>query len=529
MKKSCKLFLLLLSISILVVGCGKKDPVTVETPQGVETVEEVRDEIIVLGSQSDLVAGEKTNLYTNGALKVWESLITTGEDMTPQGKLATSWEVNEDFTEWTFHLREGVVFHDGETFNSDAVIANMERWKKYPDGVKNAYGRGSFNMNNTYPGFKEIVKDDEYTITMKFQEPVRNLDYMIAGVNSGMFSPKCFEGTEEGDFNGVAMGTGPFKLKEHKEGEYAVIERFDDYWGEKAKSKELKIKVIPDANSRFSALKAEEIMSTTDFGKLPPQLALELAEDDRFAYETKLSASHQFLRFNNSKFPFNNPEFKQALSLAIDREMINDEFFHGFGKATVGQITNLSPYYHDIPVEYNMEKAKELANGVLKGERVAVTLVMPGSQADQNEYKGMAEYYQVQFAELGLDVEILMMDMSALSELQKEGENYYMSLGTDISSIEPYATLQSRMHSKGTKNNTGYYNEEAERLLDSIENELDEKKRLDVYKRLQEIAVEDFPQLPIINSFNILTYSKQIEGHHIGPEGETIVDLQWAK
>lgn len=527
MKKTWKLLLLLISISMLLVACGKNEESTVEG--GENLLVEEKEGLIVLGSQSDLVAGEKTNLYTNGALKVWEPLITTGEDMTPQGKLAKSWEANEDFTEWTFNLREGVLFHDGEIFNADAVIANVERWQQYPEGVKNAYGRGTFNINNTYPGFKEIVKNDEYTVTMKFEEPVRNLDYMIAGVNSGMFSPKCFEGTEEGDFNGQAMGTGPFKLKEHKEGEYAIIERFEDYWGEKAKSKELKIKVIPDANSRFSALKAEEIMSTTDFGRLPPQLALELAKDDRFDYETKLSASHQFLRFNNSKFPFDQAEFKQALSLSIDREMINEEFFHGFGQPTVGQITNISPYYHDMPVEYNMEKAKELANEVLQGERVPVTLVIPGSQADQNEYKGMAEYYQVQFAELGLDVEIIMMDMSALSDLQKQGDNYYMSLGTDISSIEPYATLQTRMHSRGTKNNTGYYNEEAEMILDSIENELDESKRLEAYKRLQEIAVEDFPQIPVINSFNILTYSKQIQGHHIGPEGETIVDLEWAK
>ena len=106
----------------------------------------------------------------------------------------------------------------------------------------------------------------------------------MVNFGSAMYSPSCLD--ENGDFNGVCIGTGPFRIAENVPDQYVLLERFEDYWGEPARAETIRVRVIPDADTRFSALKAGEIQGVIDLNAIPTSLAVELEGDDRFAHHS---------------------------------------------------------------------------------------------------------------------------------------------------------------------------------------------------------------------------------------------------
>ena len=106
----------------------------------------------------------------------------------------------------------------------------------------------------------------------------------MTNFGSAMYSPKCFD--ENYNYTGIAQGTGPFKITENVKDQYVLLERNEDYWGEKAAAKTIRVMTIPDVNTRFSAMKSGEIMGVIDLKAITPALAVELVKDDQFAITT---------------------------------------------------------------------------------------------------------------------------------------------------------------------------------------------------------------------------------------------------
>ncbi|HCQ89009.1 MAG TPA: ABC transporter substrate-binding protein, partial [Clostridium sp.] len=150
----------------------------------------------------------------------------------------------------------------------------------------------------------------------------------MARFGTAMYSPQCFD-INTGDFTDIAKGTGPFKIVGHEKDQYTLLERNEEYYGDKAKAKKVRVKVIPDAETRFSALKSEEIMGVMDLGAITPELSKELLKDKNFDVSTGKSSITHFISTNGVKGPFSNAKMKEALSLVVDRDLIVDEFFGG--------------------------------------------------------------------------------------------------------------------------------------------------------------------------------------------------------
>jgi peptide/nickel transport system substrate-binding protein len=527
MVRSSKLWLLLIVFilivtAIIVTGCGQGK---VETDQHIDAF--VLPAEVVLAAPRDLAPGPQDPYYTSSILMVWEPLFAVNEQGEPTPRLVKTWTMSEDGREWIFVLKQEVVFHDGLPFNAEAVIANFERYRKISPKGSPFY---SFNVNEIYPGLIEVSKVDDYTVKMSFEQPVPTLIYNMISFGSAMFSPNNF--AADGNFNGLPMGTGPFKLVDHEKDQYALLEAFEGYHGDKAKAETIRVRVIPNPDTRLSALKAEEIMGVMDLGALQPSLAKELLKDERFVVSTAKSTITHYLTPNGNKPPFNDPRMKQAVSLLIDRELIVKELYEGYPVASGNILNYTSPFAKDIKAKHDKEMAKALANEALGGAGQTIDLIIPTWGLERYPYKAQAEYIQALLGEIGLEAKISILDGAAFRNALSEGE---FNLAMNIQGLpngEPFIILDRFMSSNGATNksyNLGYSSQRADQLAEELKTTLDMNERSKKYLELQEISAQELPTIPLFNDTNIIAFNKKIKGYKATLYGTTLSQLEWAK
>lgn len=292
-------------------------------------------------------------------------------------ELATKWTPNDDGTEWTFELRDGVTFHDGTAFDAEAVCANFERMFDQNEAGQTAgeywgYTMGSFKNDaagSLYQGC-EATGDLEAVITIS--GPTSGFPTMLSLPSLSMQSPSAME---DGDANGIAaegegfsfpdyaanpVGTGPFRFGEYDEANGTItLERNDDYWGDAAGVSELVFRVIPDESTRRQELEAGSINGYD----LPNPVDWQGLEDDGNTVEIRDAFNILYLGLN----PEANPKLKdlkvrQALYHALNREqLVQTQLPEGATVATQFMPDTVSGYNTSLePYAYDPEEAKRL-------------------------------------------------------------------------------------------------------------------------------------------------------------------------
>ncbi|WP_199521476.1 ABC transporter substrate-binding protein [Jiangella anatolica] len=259
--------------------------------------------------------------------------------------LAEEWEISPDGLTYTFHLREGVTFHDGEPFNAEAVCFNFDRWYNFTGPQQS--GDVSYYWQTVFGGFATADLEsspptsrygscdatDELTATLNLTEPSSAL---LAGLVLPPFSiasPKAIEegGTDieqagdslsyTGGFGSeVVAGTGPFKFVSWERGESLTLERNDDYWGEAPALDEIIFRPIPDPTARLQALQAGEIdayegVNAADIGAIE-------SNGDQVVERPAFNVG--YVGFNNKLPIFQNEKIRQAISHALNRQGLLD-------------------------------------------------------------------------------------------------------------------------------------------------------------------------------------------------------------
>lgn len=494
------LAMLILLAMLLSAGCGgireqTDDPVA----GGSFSVSENR---ITLASYRHLAPGRKDAYYCSHILQVWEPLVTKDENGYPKGKLAKSWKMSPDGKIWDFNLRDDVYFHNGRKLTADDVIANFHRMKQ---GVKRS-GFYALDINVYYPSLLKVEKTGEYSFRLFFKEPSINQLYKMIDFGSPVYAPECFD--REGNFNGPAIGTGPYRIKENKLNNYVVLEKNDRYYGSPAHIREIRIRSIPNAEVRYSALKAGEIQGVLDLNAIPPFLAKEISDSRTLGLSTNKSTMIRFLFVNGTRFPFNDERMRQAVSLRINRKDLTHGLYLDYAVPTSNLLNYTSPYYKELPVEYDPEKARALARAVLQGRQIPVSYVINGSDILQ---KGEAEMIAYWLKDLGLDVTIRSMDYAMLTKTLRKGDYDIGRSQQGLPNGDPYDIFYRFMMPDGTRNRAssmGYSNKEVAELLGKAKYCFSEEKRRSYYDRIQEIGVREQPLIPLYNDKNILAYNK---------------------
>lgn len=525
--------------SLVLSGCGNianTEPSTsAEDLAPAGTVEPTAVQVdqtreIVFAASRDQCPGEQDAYYASMSLGVWEPLITKDEAGKPAPALATSWEHSNDSTVWTFHLREGVSFSNGTAFNADVVLANFDRMKKGPF-ESSFYG---MNIDTIYPGLVSYEKTDDYTVVLTLAEGQPLLDYTMVNYGSAIFEPSCF--AEDGNFAGFPIGTGPYVVTENVLGQYCVIQRNDGYWGTPGIAQAFRFKVIPDAETRYTALRAGEVQGLCDLGAISPSQAAEIDGDPAYHVSVGDSGITHFLNVNGGAFPFNDVRMREGLSLLIDRQTIIDSFYNGYGLPAGGFLNYTSAFYEEQPVNYDPEQGAELIRQAVGDQPVELLFLLPAVDANRYPYQEEAEYIQALLENIeGTDIKVTiqLMDWGPCKDEMKAG-NYNLCLKIQgLPSANPFSLFKGFMYTEGGTNinyGLGYHNDHVDELIKEAATCLDANRLDAIYKELQKISAVEFPNIPVLYSQEVVASSSAITGYQATVYGLTgFTQVCWAK
>ena len=515
MKKQSIPWIILTILAILAGSCsspaatvapvevsGQTEPMEEKVPEEpVETITEpeLADEVII-GVGRDLYYGNTQWHIIHGSLMVWEPLVYPDENLNPQPYLAASWEPNEDKTEWTFHLRDGITFHDGTLLTADVAVQNLM-------GIHENY--------TPLPTLDSMEVIDGLTFSIRLTEPTPALADLMVFFQSAMLSPASFEQAESE--TPVPFGTGPYKFGGLLADDSIVLEKNEDYWGEPARTERIIYSYIPDATTRLQALQSGEIDAIADVGCIQPSQAEIILGDETLMLLTQEVLTTHYLFFNNDKPPFDNQMLRQAVSLALNREQIVEETVYGYGVPGASMITQLAEawVYPEAAPQTDLQQAQELAETVLGDDRITVSLLVNSGLAGRWPYGEIAQIIQYELADLGIDVEIEMVEGGTWNDRLAD-DDYNMSMRPyTMSSGDPddFMTYWARPDGIfNTKYSIGYENREVLDLISSAVSETDPSERKASYDQIQELLLEQAPFTPIYHEVTLYATRSNIYG-----------------
>jgi peptide/nickel transport system substrate-binding protein len=455
-------------------------------------------------------------------IQVLENLVIFGKDsMNVEPQLAESWKVSDDGLTWTFKLRKGVKFHDGYPFNARAVYDSFGRviFKQHP---YHGYGKWQY-LNLSLGMVKDIQVIDDFTIALVTEKPFAPLLNNLALWLCPIVSPKAM--AEYKDKIGMnPVGTGPFKFKSWTKDDQIVLERNNDYWGEKAKVDRIVLKSIPEPSARLMALQSGTVDIADD---LDPDSITLVKKNPKLAVIERPSVNVGYLAFNTEKPRLKDPKVRQALSHAIDRDTLIKTIFAGLAIAAKNPFPPSIWAYNDAvkAYDYNPEKAKKMLAEAKFDFNTEIELwAMPVSRAYMPDPVKTAELIQAYFAAVGVKAKIVRHEWGAYLSKIGSGEHEMCMLGWLGGNADPdnflYGLLSAdSAKSPGAANIAFWKNAEFTDLCLRGQKTFNKAERTKLYLKAQEIFNAEAPWAPLVHTMNVRCYSKKLHDVPLRPNG----------
>lgn len=446
--------------------------------------------------------------YTGSILShMYDTLLTVN----PQGEvvpsLATGYTYSDDGLEWTFTLREGVVFHDGSPFNAECVKYTFERILN-PENALVAFGR--FN-----PIIDTVEVLDDYTVKFTLKAPYPAFALLLTINQAAIMTPTADEIVAN-----RPVGTGPFTFVEYVSGDRVVMERFDDFWGPAPQVDRLVWRWSPEESVMVMALQAGEIDVAVP---LPPTHADVLAASPGVKVFEAPGSAVFWLALNVTKEPLTDKRVRQALNYATDRQGLVDAVLWGHG--TVAH-SPLAPQYfgYDRTVagyEYNLEKARELLTeaGYPDGFTMSISV-----QEAESKY---AEVLQGMWREVGVNVIVDQLEHALWSAkvFAPLEENETMSVFASWSSILDADLMLTPLFATRSfppaSANLGFFsNARLDEILDRARTIVDPEERRELYAEAQRLINDEAAHVTLYYANTIFGVRDNVEGVWSQPSGQ---------
>src|SRR5262245_23577263 len=503
---------------------------------------------LVFGTASDPVVLDGALVSDGESLRpidqMFEGLVTLKEGSTEVvPALAESWESNADGTSWTFHLRDGVKFHDGTDFNADAVCFNFNRWYNFkgPFQLESAtyYWQtvfGGFSDKKKPSLFKSCEAKDANTVVINLTKPSASFLGALALTNFTFASPKALQqyGADKGSVDEETgfkptgtygtehpTGTGPYKFDSWTRGDRLVMVRNDDYWGEKAKVEKLIFRPIADNAARLQALQNGEIQG---YDLVEPQDISTIEGDDSLQILDRPAFNVGYVTINQKVKPFDKLAVRQAVAAGLDRQAVVDNFYAGRGDvATQFMPPSLFGYADDVKTyAYNPAKAKALLKraGVKTPLKVDFWYPTDVSRPYMPDPKRNFEAFAASLNKSGFKVvpHSAPWNPDYLGRVNDgtAGNMYLIGWTGDYGDADNFVGTFFQAPSKqfGTVKNP---NKKVEQLLNDAETETDAAKREQLYQDANREIAKWLPGVPYAHSEPALAFGANVKGYVPSP------------
>jgi peptide/nickel transport system substrate-binding protein len=435
---------------------------------------------------------------------IFDGLVYYDLDLKPQPSLAQDWSVAPDGLTITLNLRKGVKWHDGKAFSSADVKWSLENvWKTI-------HPRNKAIFENV----TSVDTPDDATVILHLSKPSLPILSVINGVGAPILPKHLYEGTDvlSNPYNNKPVGTGAFVFKEWKKGEYIVLERNPDYWEpKKPYLDKIVFKVIPDASARAAAIEKGEV-------QYAPFNPVGFREVERLAKLPGLKVDTNgyawlspvlYLDFNVENQYLKHLAVRQAIAHALDKDALGKVVWYGYGKPAISAVPSSLATFHDASVvkyPFDVKKAEALLDeaGFKRGaDGVRFTLThdfLPYG----DDYKRTGEYLKQALKRVGIEVNIRAQDSAAFIKRIYTDRDFDISSSYNGAFPDPQIGVVREYWSGwlGTKtpwtNGSGYRNAEVDGLIQAAAIESSPAKRVENFKRFQQIVQRDIPTLPLL-------------------------------
>jgi peptide/nickel transport system substrate-binding protein len=432
-----------------------------------------------LAQQTDITIGmqlEPPNLDPTGGAaaaidevvyaNVFEGLTRYNADGSIAPGLAESWDVSDDGRTYTFHLREGVSFHDGTAMDAEDVVFSLDR----------ARAEDSTNAQKAlFAGIESVEAVDPQTVKITLSAPDSAFPTNMAWGDAVIVAPES-----AGDLATAPVGTGPFKLGRWVQGDRIELVENPDYWGEKPALKSATFKFISDPTAAFAAMMAGDIDA---FPAYPaPETLAQFEADPRFTVIVGSTEGETILAMNNKSEALSDVRVRQAIAHAIDRQDIIDGAMFGYGTPIGTHFAPHNPDYVDLTDQsaHDPDKARALLEEAGHAEGLTLSLKLPPPSYARRG----GEIIAGQLREVGIETETENLEWAQWLEQVFKGKDFDLTIvsHTEPMDINIYARPDYYFQ---------YDNPEFQALIDEIGRSTDAAERSALLEQAQRTIADD--------------------------------------
>ena len=452
---------------------------------------------------------------------IYDSLIAYNEKNEFVPAAAESWEVSDDALTYTFHIREGIKFTDGETFNAAAVVAN------YQEAIKkeNGWRRRRMFIKTLDEGNEEVRVDsctavDDLTVQFHLVKPYA--PFLNSVTQFYIVSPKVVVDPNY-DYGKESAGSGPYKLQEYANGDHTSIVLNDDYWGDKPSIEKVTVREVPEAGSRIAMLQTGE--ATVIYPMPTDQVSTVRSAGDINMVSVE-STTMRYVTLNTNVPELSDVKVRQALNYAFDQDAYVRVMYNGAAEPATSVLPKAVPGYKEQqPYAFDVEKAKSLLKEAGYENGFDITII--GDNSTQ-ETKGMTFVMQ-QLAQIGVNVNVQPNEAATNAEIAAAPEDtttiqmWYVNWSQFDADGFLRSLLSSAMVPPTAYNTAFWKNDEFDAELEAGNQSPTIDEQNEHYGKCQDIAWEACPWLFLASDNTLYSYKSSLSGVKNNPMGIDVI------
>ena len=444
---------------------------------------------------------------------MYEPLVRLDGDLELQPAIAESWAFSEDGLQLTFNLDPAATFHDGTPVTSADVRASFER---ILDENTGAIARAN------YTSITDIETPDDNTVVFILDSPDSPILNGLATVNAAVLPASAIEADTVGT---KVIGSGPFTLEDRTPNANANLAAFGDWHGGDVAFDNIAISILPDETAILASLRAGQ----TDFALInDPLVATLVTQTQGLELNAAPTLSYYALQLNASREPMDQLAVRQAISCALDRQDILDAALLGEGEVT-GPLT--SPAYRTDPsglfcYEQDQDKARELLSDADLADGFSASMM--AATGEPPTASAVAQVIQSQLAEVGIELEIEMQEMSVYIDRWLAGD-FDMAVALNGGRVDPY-TMYNRYWTKdgNLQGVANYIDDTLDSLMSEGRAETDLDARREIYASFESHLTQMSPWIWLFTGNTYTAQTEAVSGFESSPTGSlfSLVDVK---